>query len=640
MAGSRRTGRTGRVGSAGRAGKASRAGSTDRATSTDRAGSADRADLAGGPTARRAGTRRGSWALAKFGLGAAALALAVTAVAGPAPAAAPWQLTGPVNGRIDQDEILPEDGAAFGSATVADLAGVVGASGQVRLPVRDGLAVVATGGTAGTGTATAGAQAPGPATGSTVPNEPLATPPGSGAEASTIPSRVLVAYTDAADRLKVEQPGCFLHWSVLAGLGAIESGHGRGAAIGPDGRVAPTVVGPRLDGSAGRFHIRDTDDGWLDGDSELDRAVGPMQFTPPVWRWAGRDADGDGRADPNDIDDAALAAADLLCRSGDLRIPDNVLAAVRSYNPSEAYIRSVLGWAAWYAVGPTVVSSLGADPAAGTVDADGDAAGEGSENLATDQPFEVTALTPLADPAGGGCVTPVVDGGSISASGVGGDLLTGSDFESLDVRARVGGTADRTVTIELSLLDKAGATVATALSARTLPEGDEIHSLGRIDGLAIGRASDRGPFDVVVRVAPGGPDCPPVEARARVADIDAADFAGAPSTLASLRRRLETYRDTGRITPTAATDLLATLPAGDGAVRTPVELARFLDRLAVAIRIGEIAADARTGLGDVAGALRAQVDPASAAPAEAAPAGAGADEGGLPFDVVPLSPEA
>ncbi len=608
----------------------------------------------------RRASANGAWALPKIALAATALTLAVTAVAGPSSEAVAAKLTGPVNGRVDQTELLPEGGAAFGSATVDDLAGVVGASGQVRLPVRAGLAAAPVAsrsagsgadasaasttpstGTTSVGSSGSGAGGDGAADG-TVRNEPLATPPGSSEEASTIPARALAAYTGAADRAVAEYPGCYLHWSVLAGIGAIESGHGQGARTAGDGRVTPTVVGPRLDGSPGMFRIRDTDDGWLDGDTVWDRAVGPMQFTPSMWRWIGRDADGDGRADPNDFDDAALTAADRLCQAGgDLRIPENVLAAVRSYNPSEAYIRSVLGWAAWYAVGPTVVGSLGTVPtgAAGDGATGGDGGDPATEALATDQPFQVTTLVPLPGSSDGPCVAPVIDQASIGAGGVGGDVVTESEYESLEVRARVGGTAERTVTIELTLLDRTGATVATGVSARALPGGDGVVPLGRLDGLAIGRATGRGPFDVRVRIQPSGQDCQPAQATAQVGNVDPVDFAGAPSTLASLRRRLETYRDTGRITQTAAADLLVSLPGGDGGLQASVELVRFLDRLAAAIRIGEIAADAATGLGDVAEALQSQLDPpASTPPVGGTPAPATGDDVPLPFDVVPLAP--
>src|SRR5699024_5291146 len=76
------------------------------------------------------------------------------------------------------------------------------------------------------------------------------------------------------------------------------------------------IIGVQLDGSPGFAEIPDTDGGELDGDPEFDRAVGPMQFIPESWRKYGRDANGDGRADPNQIDDAAVASARLLCETG------------------------------------------------------------------------------------------------------------------------------------------------------------------------------------------------------------------------------------------------------------------------------------------------------------------------------------
>ena len=44
-----------------------------------------------------------------------------------------------------------------------------------------------------------------------------------------------------------------------------------------------------------------------------DRAVGPMQFIPSTWSVIGVDGDNDGKRNPQDIDDAALATAVYLC---------------------------------------------------------------------------------------------------------------------------------------------------------------------------------------------------------------------------------------------------------------------------------------------------------------------------------------
>ena len=72
------------------------------------------------------------------------------------------------------------------------------------------------------------------------------------------------------------------------------------------------------------------------------------------WRKYGRDADGDGRADPNQIDDAAVSAARLLCiNGGDLSQAENWQRAVLAYNNSREYVMDVRDAAAAYSVGTT-----------------------------------------------------------------------------------------------------------------------------------------------------------------------------------------------------------------------------------------------------------------------------------------------
>ena len=73
----------------------------------------------------------------------------------------------------------------------------------------------------------------------------------------------------------------------------------------------------------------------LHGDPEWDHAVGPLQFLPSTWETWGRDGDGDGTADPQDLDDAAAAAAAYLCGAGqDLTTGPGWSAAVYAYNHS------------------------------------------------------------------------------------------------------------------------------------------------------------------------------------------------------------------------------------------------------------------------------------------------------------------
>jgi membrane-bound lytic murein transglycosylase B len=153
---------------------------------------------------------------------------------------------------------------------------------------------------------------------------------------------------------EVENPNCHLAWTTLAGIGMVESHHGtyRGAVIAPNGTVTPPVRGVRLDGSMGNMQIPDTDGGKLDGDPTLDRAMGPMQFIPETWRLYGVDANNDGVISPDNIDDAALSAAGYLCwRGKDLSMPRGWMDALRAYNLSDQYARTVRDWATAYADG-------------------------------------------------------------------------------------------------------------------------------------------------------------------------------------------------------------------------------------------------------------------------------------------------
>jgi len=180
-----------------------------------------------------------------------------------------------------------------------------------------------------------------------------------------IPAPVLAAYQQAATTLTGEQPGCHLRWQLLAGIGKVESGNATGRQISADGTVTPTILGPRLTGGGGFARILDTDHGTLDNDTSYDRAVGPLQFLPGTWKGAGRDGNSDGRKNPNNIHDAALATGDYLCaHHRDLTDPAQLNAAIRAYNPSDTYVRAVLAWTTGYtATEPTPIPAApAADP--------------------------------------------------------------------------------------------------------------------------------------------------------------------------------------------------------------------------------------------------------------------------------------
>lgn len=166
-----------------------------------------------------------------------------------------------------------------------------------------------------------------------------------------IPIRPLSAYAGASLRLAEEQPSCHLEWTTLAAIGRVETVHATifDSALDRDGVSTPPIVGIPLDGD-GVLAIPDTDGGALDGDSEWDRAVGPMQFIPSTWAIVGSDGNADGTADPQQIDDAVLTAARYLCRSErDLADPADWVAAVHSYNPNLEYNDSVADFADRYA---------------------------------------------------------------------------------------------------------------------------------------------------------------------------------------------------------------------------------------------------------------------------------------------------
>lgn len=152
------------------------------------------------------------------------------------------------------------------------------------------------------------------------------------AAAAGIPERALLAYAAATLELADRDPSCGVGWATLAAIGWAESAHGshEGAAMSASGVVAPGILGLPIGG--------DTDGGAVDGDPDIDQAVGPLQFIPDTWARWGSDGDADGVADPHDIDDAALTAARYLCAaSGGMTTASGWQAGIAAYNPDPDY---------------------------------------------------------------------------------------------------------------------------------------------------------------------------------------------------------------------------------------------------------------------------------------------------------------
>lgn len=159
-----------------------------------------------------------------------------------------------------------------------------------------------------------------------------------------IPVLTMDAYLRAEKTIATNNPSCAIPWWLMAGVGRAESNHGRygGAVMSPNGTISPSIIGVQLNGQ-GFAAIPDTDDGFYDGDTEWDRAVGVMQFIPGTWnRWKG-DGNGDGAFDPQNVYDGALATAQYLCSAApNLATDETRRGAVFAYNHSTSYVDFVL----------------------------------------------------------------------------------------------------------------------------------------------------------------------------------------------------------------------------------------------------------------------------------------------------------
>jgi hypothetical protein len=300
-----------------------------------------------------------------------------------------------------------------------------------------------------------------------------------------IPAPALTAYRQAAALLGRADPGCHLDWALLGAIGRVESNHARfgGNALDHSGIARPGIIGIPLDGRPGTALIRDTDRGRWDRDTVYDRAVGPMQFIPGTWRSVGADGDGDGERNPQSMADAATTAGVYLCSgSGDLRQTSDLYRAIRRYNNSDSYARTVMAIATAYRHG---VTALPADqlPAARPADVASDepappsvrrtGPGSGSASEGTDA---ADAGAPPGGSPGSGSAGPGA-GSSVPAGGAGGAPAGGTSSRSSaptgsPARPPVGdpvGSAAASVSAGLSSAVSSAASLVTSVVTVPVP---------------------------------------------------------------------------------------------------------------------------------------------------------------------------
>jgi peptidoglycan DL-endopeptidase CwlO len=157
--------------------------------------------------------------------------------------------------------------------------------------------------------------------------------------AAGIPAAYLAGYQQAAARYGIP-------WTVLAGIGEVESGQGRSDAPGvhsgenPAGAAGPMQFG--IGGPAGNT--------W---------GGAPIH---PAWQHTsgyGIDGDHNGIVDVYDPGDAIPSAAHFLTANG---APASIDAALFAYNHSDGYVSEVLAWAARYTAGGAQVLTAEQSP--------------------------------------------------------------------------------------------------------------------------------------------------------------------------------------------------------------------------------------------------------------------------------------
>ena len=162
-----------------------------------------------------------------------------------------------------------------------------------------------------------------------------ATQPGVSAEAAnSIPANYLKWYQKVGIQYGVP-------WTILAGIGKVESDHGRSTLPG-------VTSGANAFGAAGPMQIG------------IEGAAGDQ------WATVATVEDGDPPASVYDPADAIAGAAKYLIAHG---VQTNIQDAIFAYNHLDSYVEAVLGWSSTYAGGGYTVSAASPNAAAGATSA-------------------------------------------------------------------------------------------------------------------------------------------------------------------------------------------------------------------------------------------------------------------------------
>ncbi|MFE3162225.1 lytic murein transglycosylase [Streptomyces sp. NPDC059224] len=317
---------------------------------------------------------------------------------------------------------------------------------------------------------------PAPSASPTASSSSIGTAVSRGAAEAGIPATVLDAYKKAEAELRGSKPGCNLPWQLLAAIGKVESGQARGGDVDAEGNTLHRILGPQLDGN-GFALIKDTDGGQYDGNSSYDQAVGPMQFIPSTWAWAGRDGNGDGVKDPNNVYDAALAAGHYLCRyDWDLSVQADMNRAILSYNGSQEYLNLVLSWYEFYRKGThSIPNGTGGVPSHRSDDDKPGHTGSGGSptpsapGTGTPKPDEPRpggpTTTPTVPPTATDTVDHLEDAGTAKLTATAGDAFTKKISTRAETRT---GRATAKVRVRFTIVGDTDATFTGGESVATV----------------------------------------------------------------------------------------------------------------------------------------------------------------------------